>query len=248
MKHFQNEFEVQLRDGKVTLEGKDVLENLRDDFHILQASDRLEEIIVRAVGDQPHEKLSYKLKLVKSALQTSFSESLQKIQQVQMQRRRDLDNKLCAEKCKMGPVIYNFTSSEIPLELNEFLQDGLNNVPELDIDPCTVIAEVERDIKNACQSFFISEAGYYPRTFSIKDTLDTTIKNLIILEPCSNKISTSLISMRENYVAVKAQFMLKSRFNSNLSMLRIKNLIPSGLILSPSDKKEYKSQVETRHD
>ena len=119
------------------------------------------------------------------------------------------------------------------------------------------MTEVENDVKLACCNFFIATAGYYPRSFTLKSSIDTTIKNLLIFEPGNNKISSALVSMRENYNAVKPKLLKDSKVPQRISMKRIQNLIPKGAILSPSDKnlgisllspawfeKEYTSQVD----
>ena len=98
------------------------------------------------------------------------------------------------------------------------------------------MTEVENDVKLACCNFFIATAGYYPRSFTLKSSIDTTIKNLLIFEPGNNKISSALVSMRENYNAVKPKLLKDSKVPQRISMKRIQNLIPKGAILSPSDK------------
>ena len=145
---------------------------------------------------------------------------MQKLKEVVKDTRRRIDNDLCAEKCRSGPIIYNFTESVLPEELKDFLKDGLNNVPSINIDKEVVLTEVENDVKLACCNFFIAIAGYYPRSFTLKSSIDTTIKNLMILEPGNNKISSALVSMRENYIAVKPKLLKDSKVSQKISMMK----------------------------
>ena len=44
-KHFRNEFEVQIRDGKISSPGLEVLSTLSSEYHLLQIEDRIDEIV-----------------------------------------------------------------------------------------------------------------------------------------------------------------------------------------------------------
>jgi hypothetical protein len=191
-KHLEKEFEVQIRDGSITLEGREILNKLRGDFAVLQFEDKIEEIIQEAIKRLGYYDLNLVIEPVRRDLLDLFSSTIHKLKQVVKDTRRKIDNDLCVEKCRSGPVIYNFTKSDLPAELTDFLKDGLNNVPSIDIEKEVFLAEVENDVKLACCNFFIATAGYYPRSFTLKDSIDTTIKNLLILEPGNNEISSAL--------------------------------------------------------
>ena len=106
---------------------------------------------------------------------------------------------MCEQKSQTDPVIHNFTEFEISCELSEFLKSGLNNVPEIHVDSENVAVEVENEVKIACRNAFKSIVGVFPHSVSLKDSLDTVIKNLMILAPNNAQLIDSLTSIRECY-------------------------------------------------
>ena len=75
-------------------------------------------------------------------------------------------------KCQTGPAIYNFTNASIPVELQKFLEHGLNNVPDTAIEKEIVATEVDKDIRTSCRNLYRSVIGYYPRNGSKNESLD----------------------------------------------------------------------------
>ena len=256
-KHLDHEFEVQMREGSITVEGMAVVDKLVSEHSVLQVDENISRIINDAVKVKKKDLFVFsRLGPVREELQALFSSTIQMLQKVAKTSRRRLDNRLCAEKSRTGPAIYNFTTTVIPQELIDFLQDGLNNVPEIAVDRAVVLSEIESNIKTACLNIFIASNGYYPRSFTLKDSMDTLIRNLIILEPSNKTMVSSLISLRENYVSRVPQIQ-ENKVVGKSKMRKMQNLIPKESILSPSDKnlgisllpsswyeKEYLAQVE----
>ena len=193
---------------------------------------------------------------VKGVLMTQFNSALYKVQeQVKIFRKR-LDIKLLKVKCSQGSKIHNFTEYEIPEKMSKFMEDGLNNVPEVSIDKKELKNEVDEELKLSCKNLFYSVVGYYPRYISIKSSMDTFIRSLISQAPNDARLINSLVSMRENYHASIP--LLEAMPNiGKVDMREIKKLIPANSILSPSDKnlgasllppswyqKEYEAQIQ----
>ena len=115
-------------------------------------------------------------------LQT-FLSFISKEQKIVKRGQKAKDNKLCREKCSSGPGIHNFTSIEIPEELNSFLKEGLKKVPNVDVKIATVIDEIENEVKIACKNLFITITGYFPSCISFNDSVDSFVQSLMIKDP-----------------------------------------------------------------
>ena len=100
-----NEFEVQIRDGSITLEGQEVLSKLRGDFAVLQFEVKIEEIIQEAIKRLRYSELNLVIEPVRIELKDLFSFTMHKLKQAVKDTRRRIDNDLCAEKCRSGPII-----------------------------------------------------------------------------------------------------------------------------------------------
>ena len=260
-RHLLAEYEVQIRDGKVSKSSAQVIKTLREDYDILQAREQVERILIDNVAR--FERGTYLLNLlqpVRSALLSLIMDKDLKLQKKIQMKMRLKNNRMCLEKCQTGSVIHNFTQYEIPVELSKFLESGLNNVPEIVIENGIVVEEVENEIKIACRNLFKEIIGTFPYSISIKDSLDTVIKNLIVLAPNNQELINSLSAMRENYSSRLPNFIRRLNRDKGLkescSIEKIQRLIPGNSILSPSDKnlgvcllpplwyeKQYKEQI-----
>ena len=72
------------------------------------------------------------------------------------------NNRMCAEKCSQGSFIHNFTQFEVPAPLARLFEAGLNTVPKIGISDDKILAEVENELKGACQNLFPSIIGVFP--------------------------------------------------------------------------------------
>ena len=258
MNHLENEFEVQIRDGRVTNTSIEVLHRLSEDFALLQIEDQIDGIFAEKITSFKKQRrcLLQLLEPVKADLVDFFSKSVSKFQQKVKKKQRLRDNKMCQGKCKSGPTIHNFTDKEIPDELNSFLENGLGNVPEVDFEKEVIRTEIENEVKLASKNLFISLTGSYPSGISFKDSVDSFLKKLMILAPNNEKLTSSLISLRENYISYLPRFLKSVKKSGKCNIKRIQKLIPKDCILSPSDKglgasllpvkwyeKEYKAQI-----
>ena len=223
-----------MRDGSITQEGIKVLEDLEEEFKVLQFSERIDEIVISSCrGISDYIRL---VEPVRDDLLGLFTDTIFIVQKSARTEQRKKDNRLCLEKCQSGPATYNFTSVSLPVELQKFLEHGLNNVPDTAIDEDIVATEVDKDIRTSCRNLFRTATGYYPRNGSIKESLDSFLKNLMIMAPGNSELVSSLVCMRENFIAKRALLQNHRTDSSGQSIRFIQNLIPIGCILSPSDK------------
>ena len=234
---------------------------MKEDFKDLQVEENLEKIFIEVLStiQNPvvHDRLLDLVRSeVKGALITQFSLAQDRVQEQVKNHRRKLDNDLLKAKCSKGPIIHNFTEYEIPEKLSKFMEDGLNNVPEVTIDKKQLNMEVDEEIKLSCRNLFCSVVGYYPRNISMKCSMDAYIQSLIIQAPSDAKLIHSLVAMRENYQA-SIPIIGAMQNIGRVDMKKIIKLIPDNSILSPSDKnlgacllpplwyqKEYATQIQ----
>ena len=199
-RHLESEYEVQIRDGRISADSDQVVQGLRDDFEILQVERQVDKILVDNVPSKQSTILLELLQPVRNDLILEIKK-LNKILQKKVQKKmRNKNNWLCKQKCQTGSVIYNFTQFCIPKELSEFMETGLNNVPEVLIDDAAVLEEVENEVKIACRNVFKSIIGVFPYSVTLKDSLDTIIRNLMILAPNNKHLLDTLSRLREFYV------------------------------------------------
>ena len=239
-KHAGQEFEIQIRDGHVSQDSQEVLDVLKKDFNILQVEENIDRIIVdnsSCIQNQSCSTMVMDLLMgiVKTSILEKFDQTLQNVQNAVKKARRVADNELAKEKCKAGPVIHNFTGYEIPDELSKFMESGLGNVPEVTVEKNKVVSEIETEVKEACKNLFISLVGSYPKSISMKCTLDSFIKSLIVKAPNNQELLNSLILMRDNYNS-RLPAILNTPYIGTCDLRKIKKLIPDNIILSPSDK------------
>ena len=193
--HFETEFEVQIREGKITVEGEETLKALRNDFNILQYKDEISKIVVKQKKLtkrflKKHPSLFALLDVVHDDLIECCENIIKRVQTMVLRERRKNDNKLCNEKCLLGPSVFNFTSTEIPTELLTQLKNGLSTVPQLKSDVDKMIPEIEDEVIQACKACFNKYYGYFPYTTK-KQSFDSSIKE--ILSQCMSRVSQSLV-------------------------------------------------------
>ena len=134
-KHLEGEFEVSARMGSVTEDGLATLDQLQDEFYILQFEERLSNIIHETQdfnNIKPGSTISALLDVVLNDVLDSFKEMIRKIQAKTALKRRCHENAVCKQKCNAGITLHNFTDVTLPAPLLELLSSGLNNVPKLD--------------------------------------------------------------------------------------------------------------------
>ena len=129
----------------------------------------------------------------------SFQDLIKTIQANILTERRKTDNKMCNEKIRKGPEIFNFTTKQIPPSLQEHLASGLNNVPHLKPVVNRLKPEIEKEAVLSCINAFVSIMGYYPRV-SENTNLNQTIINLLSQAPSNSELGHRLVVFREQYV------------------------------------------------
>ena len=166
-----------MRNGSITSEGYEVLKAIKKDFDVLQMDERIDDLIKESiVGYERNSGISEPIKAVKDDLISLFTEASFSVQGCVRRNRRNLDNGLCFEKCQTGPAIYNFTTFPIPDELRVFLEQGLNNVPDIAIKGDVVASEIMKDVRLACRNVYRAVIGQFPRRISEEKSLDTFLK------------------------------------------------------------------------
>jgi hypothetical protein len=191
-RHLQNEYEIQLRCGKITEAGNEVIKALADDYKILQIEEEVEIFLndetTKYLGSRHLIKL---LEPVRIQIVELIKTEVLRVQTSCKKKQRKENNKLCREKCASGSTIHNFTECYVPDDLTNFLKNGLNNVPEIVYDKKVVISEIEDEVKKACSNLYTSLIGEYPKAISYKDPVDTFIRNLIVLAPSHKQLVSS---------------------------------------------------------
>ena len=224
----------------------------------MQVEDEVEKILNDETANYTGRRHLIKLlEPVRTQIVGQIRTELMRIQASCKKNQRKENNKLCREKCTTGSIIHNFTECKVPVDLANFLKNGLNNVPEMVYDKEVVISEIEDEVKRACSNLFTSLIGEFPRAVSFRDSLDTFIRNLIVLAPSHEKLVSSLISLREAYHSRLPDYIRGLKNKTEDQVKFIQDQVPDNCILSPSDKnlgvcllpvqwykKEYEGQVE----
>ena len=253
--HLSSEFEVQIRGGEITTEGKQVIKKLREHFDDFQFERNIREILAQAkMSAAQHSRIYELLCTIEDDMISSFPRIVMKIQSQVIQARRRKDNQLCKDKCSLRSLIHNFTSVQIGKDLSNLLEYGLKNVPLLQSSSVELQAELEVEAKLVCRNIFVDTYGHFPRITS-NQTFSKVV--LEIISQCSSNtdIISKLVKFRDQFIE-NIPFFLKALPRNGLRVKEIVNLIPSGCIISPSDKnlgisilppewfaKEYETQV-----
>ena len=95
---------------------------MSEDYQLLQVEERINGILndetLRYVGGS---HLLNLLQPVRAQLLDTFASTTFWLQSKCKNNQRLENNKLCSDKCSDGSVVHNFTGSEVPRELTEFL-------------------------------------------------------------------------------------------------------------------------------
>jgi hypothetical protein len=258
-RHFENEFEVQIRGGKITEAGEEVLNKLTQDYDILQYKCHIGKMIrhqkkrYRRVFESNPSYMYDLLDVVHEDLVHEVELFIFKTHKIVLKNRRIKTNKMCQEKSLTGPSIFNFTSHKIDSKLLAHLKTGLKNVPVVKIDETKVVEELEEEAVLACKAMFRSQYGYYPRVTSKR--LDNAIIGIISQCGSNSELVGQLADFRQAFVDNLPIFILSIGQNG-LDVKQIIALIPDRCIITNSDKnvgisilppewykKEYLSQI-----
>ena len=232
--HMKNEFEINVRSGKITPDGYATLDKLQMDYQILQFKENLEAIFTKSKGFCRSELATSLLDVVFDEVLIGFSNLINEVQNRVMKEKKSATNKMCSEKIKHGAVLHNFTEKIIPDLLMSHLALGLNNVPHLNIEEEKLISDIEEEAIDACKNAFVSLLGYYP-ICNTGSNLNQIINNLISQAPSNSKLVNSLVIFREHYVDGLHKY-LENVESTGDNINDIIKLIPRDCIISQSDK------------
>ena len=146
----KTEFEVKIRDGKITSEGFEVLGQLQSEFNILQYKENLQSIVQSSKIFCSSDVFRSLLDVVYDDILESFHDMIRNVQNKVSSERKEANRNLCFGKCKDGPVVHNFTKKIIPPQLLKHLVSGLNNVPHLNPNRSDLKLEIEQEAVQAC--------------------------------------------------------------------------------------------------
>ena len=196
------------------------------------------------------------LQEITSELKDMVVEEIYFLQEEVKRERRQKDNILCKEKIRNCAKIHNLTDFSISPQLEEYVSNGLSEVPPSKIDMEKIKCEVVVDVKRACSKIFHNFEGFYPYLVSSAQSLESYILDLIKLAPNNQTLITALSTIRENYRSYMKTY-VPPRKTDYPSMQELSDYIPVDTILLPSDKnmgpcllplewfvKEYKAHIE----
>ena len=256
--HFENEYEVQIRNGKITDSGEKILKKLGSEFDILQFERNISNMLRSIkttyksfIKSRPH--INDLLDVVYDDLVREVHLFVFKTQQQVLKNRRSKTNKLCHDKTAAGPSVFNFTEHKIAPELMKHLKAGLKNVPVVKVDESDIAKELKEEAVSACRAMFRSEYGYYPAVTT--KCFDNALVQIISKCSANSKLVGQICDFRQDFVE-NMPFFLSSLVDSGLNVKHIISLIPNRSIVTNSDKnvgvsilptewyeKEYQSQI-----
>ena len=240
--HMSTEYEVQIRNGTITDDGKNVLKTLYGDYCVFQYKPNIKAILqpwLSVLCGQPlqppvSEALSRVLPHIVSLVETK----IQYAQQRMLSHRRELTNSLCREKCQTGPTIHNLTSIDIPKEVMDLIGTGLHVVPTNYHDYDSARQTIVKDLRTAAISHFRSTMGYYPYGVDNMHKLDSVLQHLSMLTPCGSPHSEFYYKLRDICDVELEVFINSLRFEAELLKPTdiVKTHLPPEVIITNTDK------------
>ena len=241
-KHMTGEFEVQIRDGKITDDGKKVLRTISAESVQFQYKIPIHEILTPWIHTLAGHPMQVKHQQYINNIIVNVIKSVEKIivaqQQDVLKARRISTHKLCKEKCETGPAVHNFTSFNIPDELKNMLGPWLQVVPghvrPLEDIKTTIIS----DVKKAAIAYFQSTMGYKPAGVDSLKTIDETLKFLSMKTPCGSPMSEFYFKLRDTFVSGKNVFLNKLKTDNSIMdpTYLVQRSLPDDIVITPTDK------------
>ena len=158
LKHLSSETEVLIQHGRFDDESGRVLSKLEFELGILQYRDHLQDILKEwsdIIGGQPLlQAVHDKIIVMKSDIVSEFEEYIYKLQAIVIKNRHFKDNLLCKNVCKSRYGILNLSSINIPSELEEYLANGSNFVPNSAMPINELKSLIEKDLVDAAIGYF----------------------------------------------------------------------------------------------
>ena len=236
------EFEVQIRDGKVTNDGKSVLRQLSHESHQFQYKSRISDILFPWIQQLSGHPIQLRHSSDMSAIIPGIIDIVEKIltrkQQENLAARRNSNHQLCKEKCEAGPAIHNFTNFIIPDIIKRMLGPGLQVVPNHTRSIEEVRDTILSDMKKAAIAYFRSTMGYKPTGVDKIKSLDEVLQFLSMKTPCGSPKSEFYFKMRELHVSMKDDFMsnLDTKNDVRDPLYLVQKLLPPEVVITPTDK------------
>ena len=240
--HMESEFEVQIRDGAITTEGRKTLRKLSKEFDLFQYEGHIHRIVNAYTalfeGQPLQEGVIEQIRNINAAVLVEIDANILKIQKESLDNRRSITNRLCKEKISSGPVLHNLTSVKIPKHIQDILRAGLHVVPKNQHDLASVKKTIIGDLKNAAISYFRTSMGYFPPCAYEQTTLQQTLRHLMVLTPSGSQHLEFYDKMEELYSSDISAFI--DSLNIDDSVLKpselVKKHLPKNVIITVTDK------------
>ena len=209
LKHLENETEVQLVQGELTVESRKVLNDLESEMEILQFRKYLKTIMEpweNMLGGQPSmPEVANLISAVSENVVVDFEVFIYELQAKAIKNRRFLNNSLCNSVCNSNTRILNLTKTKIPEELAKALANGTNFVPLDELKINDIKTYIEKDLISAAVNFFREENKVYPLINNAAG-LKTVLEQLISQSPSNSPQIEFYTSMYNQYVGKKQEF------------------------------------------
>lgn len=240
--HMTTEFEVQIRDGEVTLDGQQMIRNIHCDYIVFQYKKNITEILVPLVSSlskQPNQVGTHEL--IQSIIPTlilAVESRIQFVQQQVLDQQRRNTNKMCMEKCLQGPVVHNLTSIDIPVEILKLIGSGLHVVPNDHHDSLSAKETILSDLRSSAISYYRETMGTYPHGIDQMITLGSALQHLSMLTPCGSPHSEFYFKMRDICDDEIDVFLNTLRFENDMLKPQeiVSKYLPSDVIITTTDK------------
>ena len=123
-KHFEKEFEIQIRCRRITDDGEELLRDMDFEFKLLQFEENVVRIVDKFKSDSKVRNKTYiqdLLNIVSEDMIQEVSQYVSRKHNEVLKDHRKSNNELCRKKCENGPSLLNFTSIKLHKKLENFL-------------------------------------------------------------------------------------------------------------------------------
>ena len=123
-KHAASEFEIQIRDGKISDQSSLTLDILQQDSTILDYTENLRNVFLNChrMIKRNHQMTHNLVDVVEENVMKWLEKQIISVQEKTLKSQRQKNLQLCKSKCSTGPQIFNFTNSSINPKLKLLLE------------------------------------------------------------------------------------------------------------------------------
>ena len=239
MQHLINETEVQVVNGVFSEDSEATFLKLDLEMKLLQYKDHLGGILDQwsmVVGGHPLTQAVYTIvKGLKMAIVSDFEKYIYELQAASVKKSHARDNLLCSKVCQNKPKILNLSSTKVPSELEQALENGSNFVPQDALSKSELQTLIENDLINAAVNYFRDKNQIYPLV-NTNLGLKTVLEQLISQSTSNSSHIEYYKTLYDSYHEHKGEFYNKHLKNDFIEYPSIQKLVPKGTILAEADK------------